>query len=121
MSGSTASTAEVIERFNQVFQQRDPSGLAALVGADCVMEGLSPAPGGTWVEGAEECIRFWSDFATDPANDFEVEDVVCAQELSVIRWKLVFGPGEKDYVRCVNVMRVRDGLIIEALGYAKTG
>ncbi|MBT2408854.1 MULTISPECIES: nuclear transport factor 2 family protein [unclassified Streptomyces] len=114
------TTAEVIDRFNQVFQQHDPSGLAALVADDCVMEGVSPAPDGSRVEGAEDCVRFWAELATDAANTFEIEDVLVAGELSVIRWRFVFGSGDKDYVRCVNVMRVENGLITEACGYAKT-
>lgn len=114
------TTAEVIERFNEVFQHHDPSGLAALVAEDCVMEGLSPAPDGSRLEGAEDCVRFWAEFATDPGHSFVVEDVLVAGEVSVIRWRFVFGPGDTDHVRCVNVMRVRNGLITEACGYAKT-
>ncbi|MER7463028.1 nuclear transport factor 2 family protein [Streptomyces sp. NPDC097981] len=114
------TTAEVIERFNAVFQHHDPSGLAALVAEDCVMEGVSPAPDGSRMEGAEDCVRFWAEIATDPAYTFVIEDVLDAGEVSVIRWRFVFGPGDKDNVRCVNVMRVVNGLITEACGYAKT-
>jgi len=37
---------------------------------------------------------------------------------AVIRWRFNFGRGES--VRGVNLMHVRDGRIVEALGYAKT-
>lgn len=37
---------------------------------------------------------------------------------AVIRWRFNFGDGGS--VRGVNLMRVRDGLIVEALGYAKS-
>jgi hypothetical protein len=36
------------------------------------------------------------------------------------RWRYRFGDGPADSVRGVNLMRVRDGLITEALGYSKT-
>ncbi|MFG2713060.1 nuclear transport factor 2 family protein [Streptomyces goshikiensis] len=119
-TGGPLGTAEVIARFNRVFRQHDPTGLAALVADDCVMEGIGPAPDGSRVEGGAECIRFWAEFATDTANTFEVEDVLVAGETSVIRWSFAFGPGEKDRLRCVNLMRVENGLITEAYGYAKT-
>ncbi|MCX4545720.1 nuclear transport factor 2 family protein [Streptomyces sp. NBC_01565] len=60
-----------------------------------------------------------TEFATDPANTFEVEDVPVAGETSVIRWRFAFGFGEKDRLRCVNLMRVEGGLITEAYGYTK--
>jgi cellulose synthase/poly-beta-1,6-N-acetylglucosamine synthase-like glycosyltransferase len=47
--------------------------------------------------------------------DGDVPDAVVA----VIRWRLRWGEGESNSVRGVNVMRVRDGLIVEALGYSK--
>lgn len=40
---------------------------------------------------------------------------------AIIRWRYRFGPELSQSVRGVNVMRVRDGLIVEALGYAKSG
>ncbi|MGW6708856.1 nuclear transport factor 2 family protein [Streptomyces sp. NPDC054956] len=117
---TTLTTAEVIDRFNHVFQQHDPSGLSALVAEDCVMEGISSAPDGDRYEGAADCVRFWTEFAGDAAITCRVEDVAVTGPTAVIRWRLVFGPGDKDYVRCVNLMRVENGLITEAYGYAKT-
>ena len=49
------------------------------------------------------------------------EDIVAIDEHAIIRWRYRFGPGLSQSVRGVNVMRVRDGLIIEALGYVKSG
>ena len=37
----------------------------------------------------------------------------------MIRWRLWWGNGESNSVRGVNLMRVRDGLIVEAMGYVK--
>jgi hypothetical protein len=40
---------------------------------------------------------------------------------AIIRWRYRFGPELSQSVRGVTVMRLRDGLIVEALGYAKSG
>ena len=50
---------------------------------------------------------------------FDIEEVFVVGERAVIRWRLRWGEGESNSVRGVNVMRVRDGLIVEALGYSK--
>jgi ketosteroid isomerase-like protein len=113
-------TAQVIDRFNDVFQRHDPSLLPDLVAEDCVMEGIQPAPDGSRYEGHEACVTFWAELATDPATSFEVEDVVVTGDRATIRWRYRFGSGREDNVRGVNLMHVRDGKIVEALGYAKT-
>ncbi|MBN6056836.1 hypothetical protein JYK22_33220, partial [Nonomuraea sp. RK-328] len=61
------------------FAGRDPDALTDLIGEDCVMESVQPAPTGERVEGRAA-----------------------------------------GWVEGVNLMRVRDGLIVEALGYSKT-
>jgi hypothetical protein len=38
-----------------------------------------------------------------------------------IRWRYRSGPGLSQSVRGVTLMRLRDGLIVEAIAYAKTG
>jgi len=113
------STSEVIRRFNEVFQQHDASALPELVAADCVIENTNPAPSGSRHVGREACIALWRRIATDPGNQFEVEDVVVTGERATIRWRLRWGEDERSSVRGVNLMRVRDGQIVEALGYVK--
>jgi ketosteroid isomerase-like protein len=113
-------TAEVLDRFNQAFQRHDASGLDQLVADDCVMESIQPAPDGTRYEGREACVGFWAELATDPTSSFEVEDVVVVGDRGTIRWRYRYGEGEVESVRGVNLMTVRDGKIVEALGYVKT-
>jgi ketosteroid isomerase-like protein len=112
-------TAEIMRRFNEVFVRHDASGLADLVAEDCVMEAVQPAPNGLRVEGREACVEFWKRLAEDRVTWFEPEDVAVAGDRAVIRWRYHFGEGDENTVRGVNLMRVRDGLIVEALGYAK--
>jgi hypothetical protein len=114
------TTADVIDRFNQAFVSHDPALLAGLIGDDCVMEAIQPAPDGARYEGRETCLAFWRALAEDRTTQFEPEEVVIAGERATIRWRYHFGNGPADWVRGVNLMRVRDGLIVEALGYSKT-
>ena len=114
----TEETTEIMRRFNQAFLEHDPAMLADLVGPDCVMESIQPAPNGTRYEGYEACLEFWQTLAADKISYFEVEDTVAMGEHATIRWRFNFGEGRS--VRGVNVMRVRDGKIVEALGYAKS-
>jgi ketosteroid isomerase-like protein len=114
-------TAEVIERFNDAFVQRDPNELVDLVADDCVMESAQPAPNGTRFEGYDACLRFWQELMANLDGSFEPEDVVVSGDRATIRWRYRFGDGDENSVRGVNLMHVRDGKIVEALGYVKSG
>lgn len=118
---SARTTAEVIEQFNHAFVSHDPGVLAGLIGDDCVMEAIQPAPDGARYEGGQACLAFWQALADDRTTQFEPEAVSVAGDRATIRWRYRFGAGPADSVRGVNLMRVRDGLIVEALGYSKTG
>jgi ketosteroid isomerase-like protein len=109
-------TGEVIKRFNDAFVQRDPGKLVDLVADDCVMEGAQPAPNGTRYEGYDACLRFWQELIADLDGSFEPEDVVVSGDRATIRWRYRFGEGDENSVRGVNLMHVRDGKIVEALG-----
>ena len=110
-------TSEIMRLFNQAFLQHDPTLLSELVAPDCVMESIQPAPNGTRLEGYDACLAFWQALAADRNSSFDVEDVVTADDRATIRWRFHFGDGQS--VRGVNLMRVRDGKIVEALGYSK--
>ena len=113
-------TSEVINRFNQAFQDHDASGLGELIADDCVMESIQPAPNGTRYEGYDVCLSFWQELAADSSSSFEVEEVVVYGDRATIRWRYRFGDGDESSVRGVNLMHVREGKIVEALGYVKT-
>lgn len=113
----TNETAEIMRRFNQAFRDHEPAILKNLIAPDCVMESIQPAPDGTRYEGHEACLAFWEALATDPVAYFDVEDTIAMGDRAIIRWRFNFGSGES--VRGVNLMHVRDGRIVEALGYSK--
>ncbi|TQS29723.1 nuclear transport factor 2 family protein [Microbispora sp. KK1-11] len=115
------TTAEVIDRFNHAFVHHDPEILDDLIADDCVMEAIQPAPDGERVEGRQACLTFWRALADDRTTQFGPEDVWVDGDRATILWRYRFGEGPEDSVRGVNLMRVRDGRIIAALGYSKTG
>jgi ketosteroid isomerase-like protein len=116
-----ADTAEVIKQFNEAFLERNAAKLVDLVADDCVMESTQPAPNGTRYEGYDACLGFWQDLIADPEGSFEPEDVSVSGDRATIRWRYRFGEGEESSVRGVTLMHVRDGKIVEALGYVKAG
>jgi hypothetical protein len=113
----STTTVGIIQRYNDVFQNHDPFGLAALVAEDCVIENTVPAPDGARYVGRDACVALWTGIATAPGTRFDIEETSVAGERATIRWRYWWGEGNS--VRGVNLMRVRDGLIVEAMGYVK--
>jgi ketosteroid isomerase-like protein len=113
----SAETAEIMRRFNDVFQRHDPSGLDDLVAEDCVIENTVPAPDGARYVGREACLALWCSIATTPGTAFDLEETFAAGDRATIRWRYRWGEGQ--YVRGVNLLRVSNGRIVEAMGYVK--
>ncbi|WP_018351799.1 nuclear transport factor 2 family protein [Longispora albida] len=106
---------DIMHRFNEAFLRHDPAILAGLVAEDCVIENTD----GTRHAGRAACLALWSGIAGAADTEFEPEEVWAAGDRAVIRWRLRWGPGLAESFRGVNLMRVRDGLIVEAMGYVK--
>lgn len=121
MPTQPSQTLQIMQRFNRAFVQHEASLLDGLIAEDCVMESVEPAPDGTRYVGRKACLDFWQKLANNRDGAFNDEEIIAAGEHAIIRWRYRFGPGLSQSVRGVNVMRVRDGQIIEALGYVKSG
>lgn len=113
------ATSELMRRFNDAFRFHDPAAFLDLIAADCVIENTQPAPNGSRHVGRDACLAVWQGLASAEGTQFNLEEVFVAGERAIIRWRYRFGEGESDSIRGVNVMRVRDGQIVEALGYVK--
>ena len=113
----THETAEIIQRFNRAFEEHDPTLLADIVGQECIMETIQPAPDGTRYEGYDVNLAFWQAMAADSHTHFEVEETFVMGDRANIRWRFHFRDGES--LRGVSLLRIRDGRIVEALAYSK--
>ena len=118
---SNASTATVIERFNDAFNRHDADALAQWLTDDTVFEDTSPAPDGRRVEGKAAVVAFWRDwFVRNADSVFEAEDTIVAGDRVVVRW--IYRKqrdGRPWHIRGVDVFRVRDGKVAEKLAYVK--
>lgn len=119
MTTESKATREIMERFNAAFEGHRPEDLDDLVGEGCVLENTEPAPDGARYEGRDACLAFWKGVASAPSLVFKAEDISAMGDRGIIRWQLRWGEGEADRVRGVNIMRVRDGKIVEGMGYVK--
>jgi glutathione S-transferase len=113
------ATKEVIRKFHAAFDRHDPGAMAELVADDCVIENTSPAPNGARLVGKAECLANWQGLARSTDTWFLREEVFVVGERAVVRWRYCWGDGDARSVRGLNLMRVREGRIVEALGYVK--
>lgn len=105
------TTRDLMAAFNEVFLSRDPGGLDALVAEDCELVNVD----GTLHSGKRACLALWRSIALDPTIHFELEGVRAERDSAVITWTLVRGDTR---MHGVNLMRLREGRIVEARGYA---
>jgi ketosteroid isomerase-like protein len=119
MTSHGKATHEIVARFHNAFEKHRPEDLDDLIGDGCVLENTVPAPDGARYEGREACLTFWKGVASSAKLVFEAEEIVAMGDRGIIRWHLRWGEGEADRVRGVNILRVRDGRIVEAAGYVK--
>lgn len=113
------TTREVLDQYNDAFRLHDPRLLDDLIAADCVIEDTGPAPDGERREGGAVCLARWSELAGNRALEFTPEAAEIHGDLAVQPWVLHWGDGEQDRVRGVNLIRIREGKIVEARGYVK--
>lgn len=119
MDQATNETRLIMDQFNNAFQMHDPTFFTDLIADDCVMESIQ-GPDGIRYEGYSSCYNFWSSLATDPNTHFDVEEVFVYGDRATIKWRYHWGENKDQAVRGVNLMKVKNGKIVEALGYSKT-
>ena len=117
MDSLTAATADLMRRFNQVFLQHDATAFSSMIAEDCIIEKINPAPDGDRCVGRDACIVLWTEIATAPGTHFDLEETCAMGDRAIIRWR--YWSNETTSIRGVNLMRVREGLIVEAMGYVK--
>lgn len=117
---STAQeTKEVIRKFHEAFDRHDPQAMEDLVADDCIIENTGPAPNGARLIGKAACLANWQALASSTGTGFVREEVFVVGERVVIRWRYCWGEDDTSSIRGLNLMRVRGGRVVEAMGYVK--
>jgi ketosteroid isomerase-like protein len=116
---TSAETREVLRRYHDAFRNHAPEALVDLVADDCVIENISGAPNGSRHVGKAACLEVWQGIAAAKDKRFDHEEIFVAGDRIVTRWRLWWGNDESQSLRGLNLMRVRNGRIVEAFGYAK--
>jgi ketosteroid isomerase-like protein len=117
----TMHTEDVMRRFHDAFDRHDTAAFVDLVADDCVIENTMPAPNGSLHVGKQACLAVWQGLAAAAGTGFSREEVWAVGERVIVRWRYRWGDGESRSVRGVNIMRVRNGRVVEAMGYVKSG
>ena len=117
----TATTRDVIERFNEAFNRHDVDALAEVMTDDTLFEDTSPAPDGRRIVGKAAVVEHWRAwFARNAEAVFEAEDVIVTDDRAVIRWIYrKVRNGQPWHLRGVDVFTVRDGKVAAKLAYVK--
>ena len=121
MPKSELTTHEVIERFNEAFNQHDADGVATWLSEDTIFEDTSPAPDGRRIEGKSAVAAYWREgFARNPDAQFDAEDMVIAGDRAVVLW--VYRKtrnGQPWHLRGVDIFKVPEGKVAAKLAYVK--
>ena len=116
---AASETKDVIRRFHEAFDRHDPQAMEDLVADDCVIENTNPAPNGARLVGKAACLANWQGIAGSTSAWFVREEVLVVGERAVVRWRYCWGADDASSIRGINLMRVRGGRIVEAMGYVK--
>jgi ketosteroid isomerase-like protein len=108
-----------VERFNDVFNQKDVEAVMEMMTPDVVFENTS---GGRF-EG-QETVRAVLDraFGLMSAGWFETEEIMALGDRAVVLWKYVFDKEhpERGHIRGADVFRVRGDRVAEKFSYVKS-
>lgn len=109
-------TRAAIQRFHDALNGHDLDALAPVVHEDCVFETTAPPDGTRHVGRAEVLAACREFFEQSPDARFEMEEVVTFDDRALVKWRYAWADG---HVRGVDLMRVRDGKVIETFAYVK--
>jgi ketosteroid isomerase-like protein len=118
----TVATLAAARRFLDAFGRHDVDGVMAAMADDCVFENTWPAPDGERHVGQAAVRRFWERFFREtPSATFETEEMFAGGPRCVVRWLYRWrnADGSAGHVRGVDLLRVRDGKVVEKLSYVK--
>lgn len=107
---------ETVQRFHDALNAHDIDALGQFVHEECVFETTEP-PDGVRHEGRDAVLGACRDFFDQsPGARFEMEEVQTFDDRALVRWRYEWADG---HVRGVDVIRVRDGKVVETFAYVK--
>jgi len=107
---------EVVDEFSVAWGAHDLERALAMLTDDCVFDATGPAPDGARCVGREAIRAAWQPIFDDTNSQFDLEEVVAADDRVVALWRYSWADG---HVRGIDVFRVRDGKVAEKLSYVK--
>ncbi|UWU18285.1 nuclear transport factor 2 family protein (plasmid) [Rhizobium sullae] len=116
MTSDRRVSREIVERFHNAFEKHRHEDVDDPISEGCVLENTAPAPDGARYAGREACLAFWKGVASSANLIFKAEEISGMGDRGIIRWQPRRSEREGDWVRGVNIMRVRDGKVVEGLG-----
>ncbi|HUY99125.1 MAG TPA: nuclear transport factor 2 family protein [Thermomicrobiaceae bacterium] len=118
----TARTLAVVQQVEEAVNRHDVEAVLALMTEDCVFENTFPAPDGTRHEGRAAVRTAFADlFRSSPRASFDREDCFACGERATVRWRYhwIDADGTPGHVRGTDILRLRDGKLVEMLSYVK--
>jgi uncharacterized protein (TIGR03086 family) len=119
---SWTETHDVVRRFCAAWEAWDMDAALVLMADDAVFESTGPTPDGSRFEGAAAIRAVWEEMArTTRGPEFRFEEAFVSGERATARWRFSWTneDGSTGHVRGADVMRVRDGKVVEKLSYVK--
>lgn len=120
--GNSASSIELVQRFNDALNAQDVDAMMQLMTEDCVFENTYPPPDGARYVGQKSVRKFWEEFfRSSQGARIEIEEIFASEERCVMRWiyRWIDAQGEPGHIRGVDIYKIRDGKIAEKLSYVK--
>ena len=118
----TDATLSTVRRFLDAFGRHDVNGVMAAMSEDCVFENTWPPPDGERHVGPAAVRAFWERFFREtPSAAFETEEMFAGGPRCAVRWLYRWrnADGSPGHVRGVDLLRVRNGKVVEKLSYVK--
>lgn len=109
-------TREAIQRFHDALNSHDIDALTLVVHEDCVFETTNPPDGTRHIGRAAVLSACQEFFVQSPEARFTMEEVTTFEDRAFVLWRYDWADG---HVRGVDVMRVRDGKVVETFAYVK--
>jgi uncharacterized protein (TIGR02246 family) len=116
------SVEDVIARFGAAWEAWDLEAVLALMAPDGVFESTGPAPDGRRCEGITAVRAEWEPMFRNTVDaQFRFEEAFVSGDRATARWVFSWtgDDGERGHVRGADVIRVRDGWVVEKFSYVK--